>query len=239
MKKRVPLGKLLPVYVIVLIGCICIAHFGSQAVTAMVELSPVTGQRCYIIDAGHGGIDGGATSCTGVPESHLNLQIALRLNDLMRLLGYSTRMIRTTDTSVYTEGKTIAAQKVSDLKERVRMVNETENGILISIHQNTFPDAKYSGAQVFYANDASSKEIANRVQNALITHLYPGSNRKCKSSDGIYLMQSIQKPGILIECGFLTNPEEEALLRTVEYQKKLTCVIASAVSLNCATPLCV
>ena len=239
MKKRIPLGKLLPVYVIVLIGCICIAHFGSQAVTAMVELSPVTGQRCYIIDAGHGGIDGGATSCTGVPESQLNLQIALRLNDLMRLLGYSTRMIRTTDTSVYTEGKTIAAQKVSDLKERVRMVNETENGILISIHQNTFPDGRYSGAQVFYADDSISKDKAARLQNSLIACLNPGSNRRPKSSEGIYLMQHIEKPGVLIECGFLTNPEEESLLRSEEYQKKLSCVIASAVSLNCATPLCV
>lgn len=229
MRKRVPLGKLLPVYIVVFIVCLGVAHFGSRAVTTLVELTPVSGQRCYIIDAGHGGIDGGATSCSGIPESMLNLDIALRLNDLMRLLGYNTKMIRTTDTSIYTEGNTIAAQKVSDLKERVRIVNSTENAILISIHQNTFPDGKYSGAQVFYANDASSKEMANRVQNALITHLNPGRNRKCKSSDGIYLMQSIQKPGILIECGFLTNPEEEALLRTAEYQKKLTCVIAASV----------
>lgn len=228
MKKRIPLGKLLPVYIAVLVGCICIAHFGSRAVTTMVELTPVSGQRCYIIDPGHGGIDGGATSCTGVLESSLNLDIALRLNDLMRLLGYSTRMIRTTDTSVYTEGKTIAAQKVSDLKERVRIVNETENGILISIHQNTFSDGRYSGAQVFYADDAVSRERAERLQQDLITYLNPGSKRHCKSSDGIYLMQHIAQPGILIECGFLTNPQEEMLLRSKAYQIKLACVIATA-----------
>lgn len=228
MKKRIPLGKLLPVYIAVLAGCICIAHFGSRAVTTMVELTPVSGQRCYIIDPGHGGIDGGATSCTGVLESSLNLDIALRLNDLMRLLGYSTRMIRTTDTSVYTEGKTIAAQKVSDLKERVRIVNETENGILISIHQNTFSDGRYSGAQVFYADDAVSRERAERLQQDLITYLNPGSKRRCKSSDGIYLMQHIAQPGILIECGFLTNPQEEMLLRSKAYQIKLACVIATA-----------
>lgn len=226
MKKRIPLGKLLPVYVAVLIGMICIAHFGSRVVTTMVELSPVSGHRCYIIDAGHGGIDSGASSCTGVPESQLNLEIALRLNDLMRLLGYSTKMIRTTDTSIYTEGNTIAAQKVSDLKERVRIVNETENAILISIHQNTFPDGRYSGAQVFYAEDPLSREKAQKLQDALITNLNPGSNRRCKSSEGIYLMQHIQKPGVLIECGFLTNSEEERLLRSQAYQKKLACVIA-------------
>lgn len=226
MKKRIPLGKLLPVYVAVLIGMICIAHFGSQVVTTMVELSPVSGHRCYIIDAGHGGIDSGASSCTGVPESQLNLEISLRLNDLMRLLGYSTKMIRTTDTSIYTEGKTIAAQKVSDLKERVRIVNETENAILISIHQNTFPDGRYSGAQVFYAEDPLSREKAQKLQDALITNLNPGSNRRSKSSEGIYLMQHIQKPGVLIECGFLTNSEEERLLRSQAYQKKLACVIA-------------
>lgn len=226
MKKRIPLGKLLPVYVAVLIGMICIAHFGSQVVTTMVELSPVSGHRCYVIDAGHGGIDSGASSCTGVPESQLNLEIALRLNDLMRLLGYSTKMIRTTDTSIYTEGKTIAAQKVSDLKERVRIVNETEDAILISIHQNTFPDGRYSGAQVFYAEDPLSREKAEQLQDALITNLNPGSNRRCKSSEGIYLMQHIQKPGVLIECGFLTNSEEERLLCSQAYQKKLACVIA-------------
>lgn len=226
MKKRIPLGKLLPVYVVVLIGCICVAHFGSQTVTTMVELSPVTGLRCYVIDAGHGGIDGGATSCTGVPESKLNLDIAMRLNDLMRLLGYNTKMIRTTDTSIYTEGNTIAAQKVSDLKERVRIVNETENGILISIHQNTFPEGRYSGAQVFYADDTISREKAMYLQNAMITYLNPDSKRQCKSSDGIFLMQHIDKPGVLIECGFLTNPQEESLLRSAVYQKKLACVIA-------------
>jgi N-acetylmuramoyl-L-alanine amidase len=144
----------------------------------------------------------------------------------MRLLGYSTKMIRTTDTSIYTEGKTIAAQKVSDLKERVRIVNETENAILISIHQNTFPDGRYSGAQVFYAEDPLSREKAQKLQDALITYLNPGGNRRCKSSEGIYLMQHIQKPGVLIECGFLTNSEEERLLRSQAYQKKLACVIA-------------
>lgn len=232
MKKRIPVHKLLPIYALVLIGCICAAHFGSAAVTTMVETAPIEGRTCIVVDAGHGGIDGGATSCTGVLESGINLEIALRLNDLLRFLGYETLMIRTTDTSIYTQGNTIAAQKVSDLKERVRIVNETENGILISIHQNTYPDGRYSGAQVFYANDALSRKLADHLQNVFRETLNPGSKRQSKSSDGIYLMQNIQQPGVLIECGFISNPKEEALLRTAQYQKKLACVIASGISKN-------
>ena len=139
MKKRIHLKKLMPIYAIVLIGCLCIAHFGSGAVTVMVENAPIENRTCIVVDAGHGGIDGGATSCSGILESQINLEIALRLNDLLQFLGYDTLMIRTTDTSIYTEGDSIAAQKVSDLKQRVKLVNETKNGILISIHQNSFP----------------------------------------------------------------------------------------------------
>ncbi len=224
MKKN---GILVLIYALVIIGSLCLARFGSEAVTTMVESAPLEDRTCIVIDAGHGGVDGGATSCTGVLESQINLDIALRLNDLVQLLGYDTRMIRTTDTSIYTEGETIAAKKVSDLKNRVKIVNETDNGILVSIHQNTFTDPQYSGAQVFYGKDAPSKTLAAQMQTALITHLDPDSHRKCKPSDGIYLMQNIEKPGILIECGFLTNPEEEAKLRSKDYQQHLICVIGT------------
>ncbi|MBQ7415643.1 MAG: N-acetylmuramoyl-L-alanine amidase [Oscillospiraceae bacterium] len=230
MKKRIPVTKLLPVYAFVLIGCLCTAYFGSHVITTMVETAPVEGRICFVIDAGHGGIDGGATSCTGVLESQFNLEIALRLNDLLRFIGYETYMIRTTDTSIYTEGKTIAAQKVSDLKERVRLVNERDNAVLISIHQNTYPDGRYSGAQVFYGKDETSRSIASQIQTAFVHQLNPGSNRKSKPSHGIYLMQSINRPGVLIECGFISNIEEESQLRTIEYQQKIVCVICSEVS---------
>ena len=148
----------------------------------------------------------------------------------MHLLGYDTVMIRRTDTSVYTQGQTIAAQKVSDLKERVRIVNQTENAILISIHQNTFSDSRYGGAQVFYANNEESRELANQMQNDLIRYLNPESHRKPKKASGIYLMDHIKHTGVLVECGFLSNPEEEAKLRSDNYQKKLCCVIVSSLS---------
>lgn len=230
MRKRIPVKSLLPIYAAVLIGCLCIAHLGSGAVTVMVESAPIPDRTCIVVDAGHGGIDGGATSCSGVLESQINLEIALRLNDLLHFLGYDTLMIRTTDTSVYTEGDTIAAQKVSDLKQRVKTVNETENALLVSIHQNTFPDGRYSGAQVFYADDKESLTLAKEIQTTFVETLNPGSKRKSKSSDGIYLMQHIEKPGILIECGFISNVEEDAKLRSAEYQQKISCVIAATLS---------
>ncbi len=219
-----------PLYWIAAVIVVTVSLTASRAVTVLAENSPISREIVFIIDAGHGGEDGGATSCTGVLESQINLEIALRLNDLMHLLGLDTVMIRTTDISVYTQGSTIAAKKVSDLKQRVRIVNETENAFLISIHQNIFSDSRYYGAQVFY--NSQSREVAEQLQTSLVSALNPGSRRKSKSASGVYLMQNIHRPGLLVECGFLSNPEEEALLRAGEYQKKLCCVIAASVSKN-------
>ncbi len=218
---------LLPYYLLVAILCIGGASLSSGAVTTYNQNAPVDRAHTVIIDAGHGGIDGGATSCTGVLESAMNLEIALRLNDLLRFLGHETRMIRTTDTSIYTEGNTIAAQKVSDLKERVRICNETENAILVSIHQNTFSDSRYGGAQVFYAGTEGSQNLAQMLQSGFSKTLNPGSNRKCKPGKTVYLLENIQCTGVLVECGFLSNPEEEARLRDVAYQQYLCGVIAN------------
>lgn len=219
---------MLPFYLLAAILCIGAALWGSGSVTTAVQNTPVDREHTIVIDAGHGGIDGGATSCTGVLESRINLEIALRLNDLLRLLGMDTVMIRTTDTSVYTEGKTIAAQKVSDLKERVRICNGTENAILVSIHQNTFSDSRYGGAQVFYAATQGSQQLAAALQTTFCDSLNSGSNRKAKSAESVYLLQNIRCTGVLVECGFLSNPEEEARLRDSGYQQKICCVIAGS-----------
>jgi len=181
---------------------------------------------CIVIDAGHGGVDGGAVSCTGVYESQINLDIALRLNDLLQLMGYQTSMIRTEDISVYTEGSSIAEKKISDLKQRVRIIKSTSNPIVVSIHQNYYTDDRYSGAQVFYAKNG--KELAKLTQSLFVSTLNPGSKRKSKQAKGIYLMERIECSGILVECGFLSNRAEEYNLRSDAYQKKICCVIASA-----------
>ncbi len=215
---------------VVFLGTILAAFIGNHAVTTFSENKSLENRHCFIIDAGHGGVDGGAVSCTGVYESNINLEIALRLNDLMHLLGYRTKMIRTTDISIYTSGESIAAKKSSDLKERVRIVNETENGILLSIHQNHFSDSFYSGGQMFYPKTPESDILARNLQTAFIAALNPGSNRKAKPAEGLYLMKHIEKTGVLIECGFLSNYEEEAKLRSSDYQKHICVVIASVCS---------
>ena len=203
-----------------------LSYWGSRAVTVISQNAPPERKHCIVIDPGHGGEDGGAISCTGIPESTFNLEIALRLNDLFRLLGYETKMIRTSDISVYTKGETLSRKKMSDLKERVRITNETANSLLISIHQNIFPDSQYSGAQVFYADTAGSSRLAEKMQATFVDALNPGSRRQSKQASGIYLMEHITRPGILIECGFLSNPAEEAKLRDPQYQQKICCIIA-------------
>lgn len=230
MKRKLKLRKFLPAYLFVFGLSLLVTVFGSRIVTVMSENTPLLGRRCIVIDAGHGGVDGGATSCTGILESNINLEIAIRLNDLLHLLGYDTHMIRTSDVSVYTEGNTIAAKKVSDLKERVRIINEKENALLISIHQNYFYDSKYSGAQVFYSKTHDSENLANKLQQTFLSTINPDSHRQAKLATGVYLMEHISCTGILVECGFLSNPEEEAKLNRPEYQKNICSVIASAVS---------
>ncbi len=223
-----------PLYILTAALFVLLTSAGSRAVTVLAENAPIVRQNIIIIDAGHGGEDGGATSYTGKLESNINLEIAKKLNELCHLLGYDARMIRTTDVSVYTEGSTIAEKKVSDLRRRVQIVNNTENAILISIHQNTFSDSRYSGAQVFYANTAGSRELAERLQIRL-SIINPGSKRRIKPADNVYLMQHINKPGVLIECGFISNPEEEAKLLSADYQNKLCSVIATTLSYHLNT----
>lgn len=218
------------VYAVVLSGFWSLCVYGRIAVTTTNQGEITFSRKCIIIDAGHGGIDGGTTSCTGVTESNLNLEIALRLNDFLHLIGIDTKMIRTTDCSVYTSGETIAAKKISDLKERVRIVTETQNAILVSIHQNYFTQSVYSGAQIFYGKHTDSQKLARELQENLIATVNPGSKRDAKKAGGIYLMERVTCPAVLVECGFLSNPGEEALLRSDDYQKKLCCVIGNTLS---------
>lgn len=218
--------KWLPGYLVIIISVLTIAIWYSEAITVLAENSSPIRSKIVIIDPGHGGVDGGAISCTGLPESKYNLEISLRLNDLLNLLGHKTRLIRNEDISVYTDGNTISQKKISDLKERVRIVNNYEDALLLSIHQNNFPDSRYSGAQVFFSKTDRSQHVAEDLQQAFIRYLNPDSHRREKKSTGIYLLEHVQCPAVLIECGFLSNPEEEAKLRNRNYQQKLCSIIA-------------
>lgn len=205
-----------------------------QSVETVSSIQSLSDELRIVIDAGHGGMDGGTTSVTGMVEKELNLQIALRLEKLLLLLGQNPVMSRTTDQSLSTEGSTIREQKRSDLRNRVALVNESANTLLVSIHQNHYPDARYAGPQIFYTDDAAGMALAQQLQQTMNRAL--GTHRECKKSDGVYLMSNIRCPGILIECGFLSNYGEDALLRTPGYQKKLCCLIASELMEYVQTP---
>ena len=217
-------------YSLTICATLLAAFLGNRGTEAMAGLQPVQRRHCIVIDPGHGGEDGGAVSVSGLPESGYNLEISRKLQDFLHLLGYETKLIRREDVSVYTEGKSLSQKKRSDLKERVRMVAETEGAVLLSIHQNHFPDPELEGAQVFYAATDRSEALAKEVQSLLNGSMNPGGRKQIKKVSGVYLMEHITCPGILIECGFLSNPQEEARLRDPEYQKQLGVVIAVAVS---------
>ena len=210
----------------VLLVCGYSAEMLSRSAPAFSDNNPVT----VVIDAGHGGEDGGASSKSGVLESTINLEIAGITNDLLRFAGVRTAMVRTQDVSVYTEGGSIQQKKVSDLKNRVKLVESTPNALLLSIHQNFFTEGKYHGAQVFYAKTPGSQQLAEQLQSNLALGLEPDNHRQCKKSDGVYLMEHIDCTGVLVECGFLSNYEEEQRLQQPEYQKKLAAVIAGTLS---------
>ncbi len=229
LKMKAHFKKLIPVYILVLACFLIIGAGGSKALQVFSEISPIS-RKIVVIDAGHGGVDGGATSCRGVLESTINLNIALKLKEVMHLLGIKTVMIRESDISVYTEGTTIAAKKVSDLKERVRLVNDSNASLLISIHQNYFQAQQFQGPQIFYASSDGSAVIGKAMQLQLNQSLAPQCKRAAMPADKIYLMQHIRCPGFLIECGFLSNPEEEARLRDHDYQNKLCTVLAVSCS---------
>ena len=186
--------------------------------------------RALILDAGHGGEDGGAVSITGVPESQINLAIVLKLRDVLGLYGVDPVVLREEDISLHdSEAGTLREKKRSDLKNRVALVEEVEGGTLLSIHQNTYPGSRYHGTHVFYAPTEGSQKLAEHFQNSIKIALQPDNERAVKQiPDTVYIMNHVTCPAILIECGFLTNPGEEALLRDEDYQRKLSAVIAAA-----------
>ena len=217
-----------------LIGTVALLALALGRLNSLVEpaMEPSAVQRTdpLVLDAGHGGEDGGAVSITGAPESKINLAIVLKLRDVLGLYGVDPILLREEDVSLHDSGaNTLREKKRSDLKNRVAAVEAVEGGTLLSIHQNTYPGSRYHGAHVFYAPTEGSQELAEHFQNSIKAALQPDNERAVKRiPDTVYIMNHVTCPAVLIECGFLTNPEEEALLRDEDYQRKLSAVIAAA-----------
>lgn len=189
-------------------------------------------QVVLIIDPGHGGEDGGAVAADGTVESQINLAVACQMNEIAQLLGIETEMTRREDISIYSEGcETLRQKKVSDLKNRVALINGIPDGVLISIHQNSMPTApSVHGAQVFYNSVSGSEELAMVVQDALNTAINGSDSAKAAKpiGDSIYLMKNVTTPAVLVECGFLSNAQETAQLNTQSFQTELAVTILSA-----------
>ena len=202
----------------------------NSLVEPAMEMDVLRRTAPLILDAGHGGEDGGAVSITGVPESQINLSIVLKLRDILGLYGVDPVVLREIDVSLHDDSaNTLREKKRSDLKNRVAAIEEVEGGPLLSIHQNTYPGSRYHGAHVFYAPTEGSQSLAEHFQNSIKAALQPDNERAVKRiPDSVYIMNHITCPAVLIECGFLTNPGEEAMLRDEDYQRKLSAVVAAA-----------
>ena len=202
-----------------------------EDLTVMSEIHTIT-TPVFVIDAGHGGEDGGAVAADGTPESGINLDIALKLNALLRFFGYRTAMIRTEDISIDTPGlATFRQRKSSDLQNRVTFVNQYAHAVLISIHQNSLPSVpSVHGAQVFYNKKPNGKELAEYIQTALNIGINADNKKHTRQiDDSIYLMKHSNAPSVLVECGFLSNAAETALLKQPAYQSTIAASILSGI----------
>ncbi len=198
------------------------AYYSSnEYVEAMIEKSE---EKIIIIDAGHGGEDCGAIGVTGVLEKDLNLAIANELGELFRKAGYAVVYTRTQDKLLYEEHENIKGiRKISDLKNRCKIAAEYPNALFVSIHMNSFSNAKYSGLQVYYSPESDeSRSLASSVQESVKNSLQTENERKIKKGEGMYVLENVDNSAILIECGFLTNPSECKKLSEKEYQKSLS-----------------
>lgn len=183
-----------------------------------------------IIDAGHGGEDGGAVAPDGKLESEINLDVALRLDALARFWGLETVMTRMSGHIEYPESaQTLSAKKKADQDARLALIHEISGGILLSIHQNNYPAASPYGIQVFYGAEPESDAFALILQGNLTTQLCPDNRRVAESiDDGIYLMRNAGCPSVLVECGFLSNPEELVKLESEDYRMELAAVMLAS-----------
>ena len=180
-----------------------------------------------VIDPGHGGNDPGKVSGDGVLEKDVNLEISFTLKEELEVRGVNVVMLRETDTNLTTQGAT--NKKSSDMKNRVAIINESNPDVLVSIHQNSYTDPSVRGPQVFYHSVSSESEIFAKHLQDKLKSINPEYAREAKSGDDYYILNKSICPGVIVECGFLSCPEETALLTSKVYQKKIASAIADAI----------
>lgn len=181
-----------------------------------------------IIDAGHGGEDGGAVASDGTVEKEINLNIAEQVYSLSLLLGFDSLMTRCSDDALSDKTlSTIRERKMSDINARMKILSEHKEGCLLSIHQNQFADRTCSGMQVFYSeNNEMSQPLASSIQSYTINNLQKDNTRKIKpTTDDIYMLKHANNPAVMVECGFMSNENELQNLKNQRYGTKIAMCI--------------
>lgn len=184
-----------------------------------------------VLDAGHGGIDSGCVSVNGAEEKDINLSILLKLRDMLKVSGYDVIVTRDSDRSIHDIGITgLGNQKKSDMENRLKIINSCDNAVFISIHQNQFTDPKYSGAQTFYyVENPESYELAETMREAFL-RLQPANQRETKPvTNELYLLKNSKHPSVMVECGFLSNPDEASLLESDVYRSEVAFTIMTGI----------
>ena len=224
------LKKLLPAAAIML----CITVFVMLMIKSTDRLTLNTSAEAQekkpnlIIDAGHGGEDGGAV-VGDVLEKDINLDISNDTADLLKLFGFDVSMTRSSDNALTNEGKDVKLRKYNDMKMRLDMYNSSADNVIISIHQNKFSSASSHGAQVFYSpNNENSPQLAESMRSSIVSMIQPDNERECKKAGKeIYLLKNTNNPAVIVECGFISNQNECKLLLDKSYQKKMALAVTT------------
>lgn len=210
----------------VLVGAAVVLTIGVGIADRQAAVKLTVQPPTVVVDAGHGGEDGGTETDGGVPEKTINLAIAKPLGDWLTVMGYTVSYTRTTDTMVAATGDTLRERKISDMRNRLAAFEQAD--MAISIHQNHFAESRYSGTQVFYGTRSpGSQGLAQAIQSTVVESLQPHNTRQVKAGDrSVYLLAHATKPTVLVECGFLSNVEEAKKLQERVYQRQMALAIA-------------
>lgn len=221
---------------VIAVFCVCagVILYAKNKLEETVSVSAVPhNDTVIVLDAGHGGMDGGCSTADGKTEKGINLNILLSVRDMARFFGYNVEATRIKDISIHDSGVTgIRNQKVSDMENRLELFNKYSNSVCVSIHQNTFSDPKYSGAQMFYSDkNEESERLASIMQSKFVENLQPSNERETKlCGSELYLCYFCNNPVVMVECGFLSNTEEAAKLTDEAYQEQVAFTVFSGIN---------
>lgn len=217
----------------ILIGCFVVLAICARLTERALPTSgaAASDKPVIVLDAGHGGLDSGAVGSSGTLEKDVNLSVVLTLRDMFQMSGFEVVLTRDQDISIYDDGVVgIRNQKLNDMDNRLKIIQSYPDSIFLCVHQNNYTDPRYFGAQMFYNNNnPQNRTLAQIMQNSFVK-LQPENDREIKlSGEELFLLKSNKNPSLMIECGFLSNPDEERDLSTWEYQQKVAFTIYSGV----------